>query len=105
MMMELARWSAMVLAFQIVTALGVVSTGCVESSSEILSVPPPVLAVPLPVVDDVVVLAPVAVEVVVRRVGVALAPGPGAAPSAPAPACPGSLNACMITGNTSAAEM
>ena len=70
-----------------------------------LRVPPPVLAVPLPVVDDVVEVLPVAVEVVVRRVGVALAPGPGAAPSAPGPVCPGSLSACTITGNTSAAEM
>ena len=34
MMMELERWSAMILALPIVTAFGEVSTACVESSSE-----------------------------------------------------------------------
>src|SRR5437667_114446 len=36
-MMVFARWSAMILALPTVTALGAVSTGWVESSSEILS--------------------------------------------------------------------
>ena len=49
------------MALPIVTAFGVVSTGCVESSSEILSVPPPVPAVVLPVVVLDVELEPVAV--------------------------------------------
>jgi hypothetical protein len=35
-MMVFARWSAMILALPTVTALGAVSTGCVESSSETL---------------------------------------------------------------------
>ena len=34
--MALARWSAMILALPTVTAFGVVSTGCVESPSEML---------------------------------------------------------------------
>src|SRR5216117_2119975 len=87
-----------------VTALGVVSTGCVASSSEIFNVPP--------VVPVVVVAAPtspvvVAAVVVVVRKGVGC--GDGAAPGAPASAAgaaaPGSVNACTSTGNTSPAEM
>ncbi len=54
--MAFARWSAMILALPTVTAFGVVSTGCVWSSSEIfkvlsppeelVDVPPVILALP-----------------------------------------------------------
>ena len=43
MMMVLARWSAMIFAFPIVTAFGVVSTACVESSSATFRPLPPVV--------------------------------------------------------------
>ncbi len=78
--MVLARWSAMILALPTVTAFGVVSTACVWSSSEMLSVLPVEVLEVLEVLAIVPVAGLAAVATVVRRGCVGLAPG--AAPSA-----------------------
>src|SRR5438552_19006461 len=105
-MIVFARISAMILALPIVTAFGVVSTAWVSSSSETLSVPLVLEEVP-PAVLVVLATPPVVAVAVVRRGWVGLAPGAaGAATSAPpAAACPGSVNACTMTGKQYPAEM
>src|SRR4030095_8306697 len=84
-MMVFARWSAIILALPIVTALGAVSTGWVESYSENVRV--------LPVA---VLVCPILYGLVTVGLGVRCGVGPGFGPGgAPAPACcclPGSAN-------------
>ena len=98
-MIEFDRWSAMILALPIVTALGAVSTAWVESSSEKFWLPPLLL-------DDE--SNPLEFMIGCRRwfCWACCCGAAGLLVSAP-PAwlLPGSVNVWTITGRTSAALM